>query len=438
MPLPVHFRIGTEAADALHCRHEPALAVVLAELLDHSRRARATRVAVHLEAAGGSTRVTFADDGAGVADAALRRALADPAWMGDLPDTAPAGLGLSVLAARGATVRWRTLDENARPGSGLRLDLAPKHFLDRESTWVREDDDAPWPYGVAVAFEAAESRAAVRIAVEAAARHHPLPVSLDGEAVERCAFLDGAVHAERWRGLVLGVFEGHPVDARVGDVSLHGRVVAARLPHVTTLDGKIRTVRADADACPEIAPVRPASTEAAETPFLAALRDAARRAVYRALAAADPVPRLSRVDADRAAEAGIAIAEPASGLNPWRPAAADPDRPHEAPAPVAVEDGAMVMEAEIEPPQAQALHRALARVGLRNRVLAPEPRLAGTGWYERLPRVRASSFASPWEVSPVASTRRPSAPRGRCARPGPRPSPSTSTSPTRTRPPARS
>ena len=232
MPLPVHFRIGP--ADPLACRHEPTLGAVLAELFDEARRARATRIDVRLAPAGATTLVTVAGDGARIADPTLRRGLADPAWMGDAPDAAfPAGLGLLVLGLRGATVRWRTLDAHSSPGPGLRLELAPAHLVGGESTWVEADDAAPWPYGVAATFEADEPVAAIRAAVETAARHHPLPVVLDGEPIARRAFLDGALHVEPWRGLVFGVFEGGPGDLRAGDVNLHGRVVAAGLPLLT-------------------------------------------------------------------------------------------------------------------------------------------------------------------------------------------------------------
>ena len=388
MPLPVHFRIGP--ADPLACRHEPTLGAVLAELFDEARRARATRIDVQLESAGAATLVTVAGDGAAIADPTLRRGLADPAWMGDAPDAGfPAGLGLLVLGLRGAIVRWRTLDAHSSPGPGLRLALAPAHLVGGESTWVEADDAAPWPYGVAVTFEADEPASAIRAAAEAAARHHPLPVVLDGEPIARRAFLDGAVHAEPWRGLVFGVFEGRLGGACAGDVNLHGRVVSAGLPRVTTLDRAAWTVCAGVAECPDLPLARPACTHAAETPFLVSLRDAARRALYRAMAETERAPRLSRADAQRAAEAGIAIPELPPALLPWRPAFADPDRPADPPAPVAVHDGAIVMEAELDPPQAQVVHRALVRAGLDTRVLAPEPRLDGAGWYERLPRIRA-------------------------------------------------
>ena len=378
MPLPVHFRISP--ADSLACRHDPTLGAVLAELFDEARRARATRIDVGLEPAGTSTLVTVAGDGAGIADPTLRRGLADPAWMGDASAAAfPAGLGLPVLGVRGATLRWRTLDAHSSPGPGLRLALAPAQLVGGESARVEADDAAPWPYGVAVTFEADEPVSAIRAAVEAAARHHPLPVALDGEPVARRAFLDGAVHAEPWRGIVFGVFEGRSRASSAADLNLNGRVVAAGLPHVTTLDGAAWTVRADVDEGPGLPLARPVCAEAAVTPFLMSVRDAARRALYRALASASPPPRLARADTERATEAGVGIPEAPPALLPWRPAVADPDRSADPVTPVPVHDGAMVMEAELDPPAAQALHR----------VLAPEPRLAGAGWYERLPRIRA-------------------------------------------------
>ena len=56
-------------------------------------------------------------------------------------------------------------------------------------------------------FGASEAPHAVRTFLETAARHYPLPVTIDGEVVERRAFLDGALHAEPWKGLVFEVFK---------------------------------------------------------------------------------------------------------------------------------------------------------------------------------------------------------------------------------------
>ena len=80
---------------------------------------------------------------------------------------------------------------------------------------------------------------------------------------------------------------------------------------------------------------------------------------------------------------------PPGALRPWRPALADPDRFDAPPEPTPVDGDTLVMEAELEPPEAQALFRALDRAGLAPRVRAPEPRCAGLAWYDRLPRIRS-------------------------------------------------
>ena len=80
---------------------------------------------------------------------------------------------------------------------------------------------------------------------------------------------------------------------------------------------------------------------------------------------------------------------PPGTLRPWRPAVADPGRFDPPPEPTPVDGDTLVMEAELEPPEAQALFRALERAGLAAAVRAPEPRCAGLAWYDRLPRIRS-------------------------------------------------
>ena len=55
--------------------------------------------------------------------------------------------------------------------------------------------------------------------------------------------------------------------------------------------------------------------------------------------------------------------------------------------------GALVMQADPEPPEAQALHRALGLAGFQGgsertlKLFAPEPRFEGYPWYDALARV---------------------------------------------------
>ena len=126
-------------------------------------------------------------------------------------------MGMLSLARRGCAVSSRSRTPNGETAPGWRVELAPEHFLGEAAAEVQSEDAAPWPHGTAVSFRATETETAeaVRRAVETVARHYPLPVVFEdvpntpvgGEQIERRAFLDGALHAEQWRGLVFGVFK---------------------------------------------------------------------------------------------------------------------------------------------------------------------------------------------------------------------------------------
>ena len=251
---------------------------------------------------------------------------------------------------------------------------------------------------VRVTFDAmpTESADAIRSALETAARHYPLPVFFEhgehtppgGAALARRAFLDGAVHVERWRGLVFGVFPDRV--RRQGfnepDVNFHGLTVNVRLPEVGTVHGGTWYAAADIEDCPELEFVLPARKEAVETPFLAEMRQAARLAIYRALAA-DPCPRPAFDDWKRARDAGIEIAPPPRQLRPWRPDIADVDDWREPPKLQHIVPDALIVACDPEPPEAQALWRAAEHNDVAHRLFGPVRRLEGYGWYDAIPRV---------------------------------------------------
>ena len=170
-------------------------------------------------------------------------------------------------------------------------------------------------------------------------------------------------------------------------MNFHGLTVAVRLPTVEAVHGPQWTVAADIDDCPDLELVLPARKEAVETPFLAEMREAARLAIYRAMAA-DPDPRPSFEDRKRAHEADIDIAAPPAELRPWRASLADVDDWREPPKRSAVGDDALVMACDPEPPEAQAFRRAAERAGIADRLFETDRRLEGYAWYDRLDRVR--------------------------------------------------
>ena len=230
------------------------------EILQNARRAGATRVRVAVTgpADTGPLTVTVTDDGAGIADAGVLLSFGENGWNEDLVAAEDAaGMGMLSLARRGCTVSSRPRATNDEPAPGWRVDLLPEHFLGVAEAQVQPDDTAPYPCGTAVTFKTSESENAdtVHKAIGTAAWHYPLPVVFEnvpatpagGEALERRAFLDGALHAERWRGLVFGVFKDRWAGFGLHDpdVNFHGLTVPVRLPSVEAVTGPRWSVAAD-------------------------------------------------------------------------------------------------------------------------------------------------------------------------------------------------
>ena len=399
----IHARIHDSALRRVTRAFSSTLADIFTETLQNARRAGATRVRVVLgePEPDGNAAVTVLDDGAGIADPAVLLSFGENGWSGDLVEREDAaGMGMLSLARRGCAVSSRPRAPGDAPASGWRVELASEHFLGEAEAEVRPEVGAPFPHGTAVRFRAlpTESEQTIHRALEAAALHYPLPVlwgradesPRDAKTLPRRAFLDGAVHAQRWRGLALGVFRNRRFHAGLHepDANFHGLTLNLRLPGADSVHGARFTVAADVEDCPELELVLPARKEAVETPFLEELREAARRAIYRAMAA-DPDPRPAFEDWRRAADAGIDIAPPPAELRPWRPAVADIDDWREVPKPATVCGDALVVHCDPEPPKAHALWRAAGRAGMADRLFEPDRRLEGYGWYDALPRIAA-------------------------------------------------
>ena len=407
----IRARIHESAVKRVTRIYAATAAEILAEILQNSRRAGATRFRIAVspspgltaeESADGSESaltVTIADDGAGIADPAVLLSFGENGWDDELVRREDAaGFGFASLARRNCAVSSRPRSPNREVLPGWQVSLSPEHFLGEVDADVRTDEEAPYPHGTAISFQATESIAAIRNAAENAARHYPLPVvfenGIDDEAspeeLPRRAFLDGAVHAAPWRGLVFGVFKDRRSGYNDPDLNFFGLTLPVRLPTVETVHGPTWSVLADVDDCPDLELVLPARKEAVENAFLEDMRQAARLAIYRAMAA-DPNPRPAFEDQARAREAGIDIAPPPAVLRPWRPSVADCNDWRE---PGKLADvgpdssgDALVMDCDPEPPEAQALWRAAERAGVASRLVEADRRLEGYGWYDALDRV---------------------------------------------------
>ena len=404
----IRARIHETAVKRVTRIYAATLADIFAETLQNSRRAGAARVRIsvsaptarpaELAATTGETplAVTVADDGAGIPDPALLLSFGENGWDDALVRREDAaGFGFASLARRNCSVSSRPRSPDGEMAPGWRVALEPAHFLGEAEAVVHADDEAPYPYGTSISFEATEAVAAIRNAAENAARHYPLPVvfedrseraSAAGEELPRRSFLHGAVHSEPWRGLAFAVFKNRRGGYNDPDLNFFGLTLPVRLPTVETVHGATWSVLADVYNCPGLELVLPARKEAVENAFLKEMRQAARLAVYRAMAA-DPSPRPAFDDWKRARDAGIDIAPPPAVLRPWRPSVADCNDWREPGKLADVGRDALVMDCDPEPPEAQALWRAADRAGIVSRLVEADRRLEGYGWYDALDRV---------------------------------------------------
>ena len=185
LPERIRARVFEGALSRVTRMYAAGLADVFTETLQNSRRAGATRVRVTIDASEdtpGVLSVTLADDGAGIADPAVLLSFGENGWSEDLVRREDAaGMGFLSLARRGCTVASRPRAGDGDMAPGWRVDLTPAHFLGEEEATVVLGADAPRPHGTAVRFRTDEAREAIRRTLENAARHYPLPVTLDGE-----------------------------------------------------------------------------------------------------------------------------------------------------------------------------------------------------------------------------------------------------------------
>ena len=346
---------------------------IMNELLQNARRSGATRV----EITTGEDGVTVADNGHGIRNPASILAFGKTEWEKQATMAEhPAGMGLYSLArCEHVSITSRTADSAA-----WRVDLTPEHFVGNLKAPVEPAPENTLPTGTTVTFSCRHNDGR---SIMETARHYRLPVSINGQEAPREDFLQGAKHIQEWQGVRIGVY---PRPQR-GKLNFHGVLIKEpNLPNVETVGGTWST-QADVRDCPQLSLTLPARREVVETPFMEELRRACRAATYRAmLLQKEPVNVPWSVKQD-AAEMGILLPDAAPELEGWGARTASDNQHAWGRGGMnrrGIEADSILMELELAPPDQQALERAAERNGLLVRLLRPDHRLRGYGWYDRL------------------------------------------------------
>ena len=330
-PAAIRARVHDGAIDRVTRFFASSLAEAFIELIQNSRRSGATRVDVVTEAvacagASGDIRVTVSDDGDGIADPAVLLSFGESGWDEDTARLrGPRRDGrLCALEAR-----LRDFLAGARRRRPYRSRLARRahaRVLPRQGGGRRGGGRCPLaPRHLDLVHRRREPRHDRR------------------RRRSRCAPLPAARHLQR-RGLHA---EGLPRRRRPCRALARPRLRRLQEQAHRLQQPRPQLPRPHPRRAPAFAPGRRgrhlvgacrhrglpragagAARPQGGRPDPLPRRDARapqRLAIYRALAAADPAPRVSFADYRKAADAGIALPVPPAELRSWRPGIADID-----------------------------------------------------------------------------------------------------------------
>ena len=381
--MDIEARIEPHAREQAASMADASLKQAIDETLANARRAGATAVGIEI---GDDASIRIADDGHGIAYPEVLLEFGGSRWPEGTPGETPEGVGFHALARWNPTVTSRTAGE--WPVT-WRTSLRREHFQDGAKAEVVCDQEAPRPHGTVVTFGGvegadADDRAARVELVRRAVTFYPVPVTIDGAPAEQRSYLGTHAWTEETDGLRVGVVTERWRQKLEGSVNVHGRTVAAGMPRIRDLDGRVWTAQADVTGAAGIDLALPARSDIVDNASAERMREAARHAIYQAMAAAGRPA--ARWVAEDAAAMGVTLPAPPARLRRWRPDTAD-TAGSEGGEPTAVGNHTIVVGEEIGASDGQVLQRAAAGTALGNELREAAPILEGYDWYDRLPRI---------------------------------------------------
>jgi len=356
---------------------------VVTELFQNARRAGAIAVAVLIQTGGPDTLLHIINDGHGIADPAAMVTLGRSGWSEQtrrMED--PAGMGVFSLAGRDVIVR-----SFSRPDRQGWMAHIPASAWETSRPIAISPD--PISRGTAITIKVPDAwLKTLADDVATAAKHYPLPVTLNGDTLPREDWLQDAIHVEEWNGTRIGVFQKHPshYSTREGRLNFHGLTLPCKLPQIQEVDrGAHWIARVDIFDAPQIQLVLPARKEVIENEGLAALQDAVSVAIFRAIAS-QGAHRLSAEHWRAALDLGVELPEAEAYLFGWVAPAADSGRNYATGE--RTTDTSMVIMSDFEALVAQPAADAIAAHNpFGGPLVVAQDAFTGYRWYDVLARV---------------------------------------------------
>ena len=368
---------------------------VVNELFQNARRAGATRVTVDVS----DLAIRIEDDGKGIERPEVLLEFGVSGWSEDPGKSEnPRGIGFFALARR------RTRIVSTTASRTWEAKLTPDQFVGQAQSPVIEStvDGSPRGTCITVDLRVNENHLSTAMTVRRAARFYPVPVVMNDEELERSGFLDGSRWTHTWKHLEIGVKRG-PAAGHCG-INFNGNVVrTGKLPTITTLQdpdhqrkGEDWRAAVDVQQGAGLSLALSQRWDMLDSKEMTELAEVCKWAILSAIALTSPKSRLSyetwslgRKHLKDYFPAPVQMLErwiaPRAGLDRTRP------RLYEK-----LEDGGpapLLMSSEIDPPDAQALQRALtAHQDVIGPLYEEDERLAGYAWYDNLARVVGIRF----------------------------------------------
>lgn len=197
----------------------------LGELLQNSRRAKATQVEITTMQTGTDVKVTITDNGEGIKNEETLIHLWESGWDDETKiQENPAGFGFFSLAhlPKGVTVKshkWEMhIDQHVFAGKGPATSVPTKKFLD----------------GTSLEFHLPNTNLAIVDAyVRDVCEFYPIPVKYNKRDVEQVGFLDEADFVADYSGVRVGVYHNsfyHNRNLRRENINFHGVTLNHTIP----------------------------------------------------------------------------------------------------------------------------------------------------------------------------------------------------------------